>query len=165
MNNLPNLKIIIDIGAKETTFPEQYPEAQCHLFEPSPEYAKKLKEKYANWDVVINEFGISDCFKEGTYPYSISNDSFVLGGTPGPELPLKSLDKYIKDNAIEYIDLLKVDTEGMDLEILKGNPKAVGMSHYIIFEVWDNLLDFYRLLGEKFFIVDIGQRNYLCKRK
>jgi hypothetical protein len=36
------------------------------------------------------------------------------------ELPLTTLDRYAEDNQIAHIHFLKIDTQGFDLEVLKG---------------------------------------------
>lgn len=160
---LDNVKMIIDVGARDTDFPNTYPDAKCHLFEPHPIHCKVLREKFSNWDVVINEFGIGST--DEILPYDQTSESFVVGAAKSMNLPLKSLDAYLKKKRIKHIDILKVDTEAMDYAILKSNPMAVDMARYIIFETWDNYPDFQDLLSDDFYMLDIGLRNILCKRK
>ena len=51
-------------------------------------------------------------------------------------IPIKiiSLDYYLKNNNIKFIDLIKIDTEGYELEILKGLSKNFNKVKFIYFE-------------------------------
>ncbi len=158
-----DIKVIIDIGAKDTNYPIEYPEAFCHLFEPHPTYAQTLRERFSNWPVKINEYGIGD--KEALLLYDPYTESFIEGGTKDFDIRIRKLDNYLEENLINQIDILKVDTEGMDYIILKDNPKALAMTRYLIFEYWNDLGPFQLLLQDMFYMVPIGERNILCKKK
>tara|TARA_B100000989_G_scaffold246320_1_gene193483 strand:- start:1586 stop:2314 length:729 start_codon:yes stop_codon:yes gene_type:complete len=47
---------------------------------------------------------------------------------------IRSLDYYIKKNDIESIDILKIDTEGFELEVLKGLKENFHRVNFIYFE-------------------------------
>jgi len=52
------------------------------------------------------------------------------------KIPIKviTLDSFIKKNGIDYIDLLKIDTEGYELNILKGLNKYSNQVNLVYFE-------------------------------
>lgn len=160
-----DIKLIIDIGARNTDLPYKYPEAVCHLFEPSKSHFENLQKQFNNWPVILNNYGIGD--KKEILTYNVGSESFVLGGG-GYDVQLETLDWYIKKHKITQIDFLKIDTEGMDYRIIKGNPKALKITKYLQFETWDNPNELEALLNESlsnWYTVDIGERNVLCKKK
>ena len=44
------------------------------------------------------------------------------------------LSKYVDENRIENIDFIKIDTEGYELEVLKGAKEILYKAKYILFE-------------------------------
>lgn len=166
---LKHIKVVFDIGARDTEYPEIKPRAEYHLFEPNKEFYDKLVEKYkGKKNIYINNFALGD--KEKNVPYLVNSQSFIGSDctpTGSSELlyPMKKLDKYIEENNIKRIDFLKVDTEGYDFKILESSPKAVSLAKYIQYETWNDPYCFINLLSDEFELKDIGQRNILCKRK
>lgn len=167
--NLSRVKVVFDIGARDTEYPDIKPDAEYHLFEPNLEFFDLLVEKYkGKKNIHINNFGLGD--RVGKFQYDRTSQSFVGSDcTPTGEfetiLPMKKLDKYIKENNIKRIDFLKIDTEGYDYKILKSSPLAVSLARYIQYEVWNDPYCFVTLLGKDFEMKDIGTRNILCKRR
>ena len=47
---------------------------------------------------------------------------------------MTSLDNYIYQNKIQFIDILKIDTEGFEFEVLKGVTKNFKKIKFIYFE-------------------------------
>ena len=48
-----------------------------------------------------------------------------------------TLDNYCKDNQIEKIDILKIDTEGSELDILQGAQNILKKTDVVLVEVMD----------------------------
>lgn len=166
---LPNMKVIIDVGARDDTeYYDIYPEAEHHLFEPNLEFIANLKHKLAGKsNVQINPVGVSDIEDMGRYSRSVQ--AFVGGEArvvdPIDTYPLINLDRYVLEHDITRIDFLKVDVEGYDYKVLFGAPKAVHMSRFIQYEHWDNKKQYHALLGEAFDMEYVGYRNVLCMNK
>lgn len=163
-----NPQIIIDIGARDTIYPIKCPQAICHLFEPHPEHFKKLQEKFAtNKNVYLNNYGLGE--KNEMLRFNPILETFegseAMKNGGDYLIEIKTLDWYIEQNKITYIDLLKVDAEGMDYKILLGGPKAIALAKYMQVEYWEDQLPFRTLLEATFDMKDIGERNILCKRK
>lgn len=169
---LKDIKVVFDIGAKDNVeYLELKPNATYHLFEPSPTNFEVLKQKVkeGGWKkVFLNNFGLGD--KEEELTFDLKFETFegaikdvVLQG--GPVLKIKRLDDYIEERKIKRIDFIKIDAEGFDLRIIKGNPKAIGMTKYLQYEAWDNDEEMMEFIGKDFDIEDIGYRNYFCTRK
>lgn len=71
---------------------------------------------------------------------------------------LIALSDYIKNNGIKKIDLLKIDTEGFELEVLLGLKNYIGIVQCIIFEHhYDDMIE------KKYTFSDIN--NFLIKNK
>ena len=72
-----------------------------------------------------------------------------------------SLDSFIEKNNIEYVDLLKIDTEGYEYNVLKGLAKNICNIKLIYFEHhYDDMIiknykfkDIHSLLSKKGFIM------------
>lgn len=91
--------VIFDVGATQSTFPLYSNTCQFHMFDPEFELDKNVK--YSD-----------NCFINKT----ALNDS------------TNTIDDYCTKNNITRIDFLKIDTDGHDLQVLKG---ALGMLHTI----------------------------------
>lgn len=165
---LKNITVVFDVGARTSLdYLAIHPRAKYHLFEPVPKFNKWLTLQCKNKkNVTVNAYGLGD--KEGTFPYNTGLQAFSGGEAwngPGIDLPVKTLDWYVKKNKITRIDFLKIDAEGYDFKVLLGGKKAIEMTKYIQYEHWDNLTQFHELLEEDFEMEYIGLRNVLCKRK
>lgn len=166
---LKGIKVVFDIGARDTEYPDIKPDVEYHLFEPNKEFYNKLVEKYGDRkNIHINNFGLGD--KEGMVKYNSNSQSFEGGecepmGEYDKTYPIKKLDSYIRKHKIKRLDFLKVDTEGYDYIILKSSPLALSMVKYIQYETWNDPYKFANLLGERFTMENMGNRNILCKRK
>ena len=132
-NNNP---ILMDAGANVGTYTkalhEFFPEATIHSFEPHPATFKKLQSSVGIYATCHN-FGLGSKTEtvtlhdhhgqNGTTHASLYADN-VSGGSSGlstkTTVQLRSLDEFVADQNISNIDFLKIDTEGHDLEVLKG---------------------------------------------
>lgn len=126
------MQVVFDVGARTDM---DYPDTECHRFEPNPEFASKLSG-------IVNVFGLSD--KEEELLYNPVTQSFDKDGTI--LYPLKTLDSYAKD--IPVIDFLKIDAEGMDYRILLGGKQTLKKVKSLQFEYWDGVQKFVDLLPE-----------------
>ncbi|GAB4271008.1 MAG TPA: hypothetical protein DIU37_04245 [Opitutae bacterium] len=127
--------IIIDAGANVGQTVEEfkniYPSAIIHSFEPGPESFKNLQANTARWDDVFpNQAGLGDKaetkkFFQHEYSEMSSflegNENFGSGKAINSiEAPIITLDDYTEEHGINFIDLIKTDTQGYDLQVLKG---------------------------------------------
>lgn len=126
-------KIIFDIGANigqtAIIYNSQFNNAEIFCFEPAESNFNALKKNTwhsKNIHPIHNAVGS----QSGTVKLFHSHDPTMhhLKKSPIDEtdersselVELITLDEFCKKNEIEFIDLLKVDTEGHDLEVLKG---------------------------------------------
>lgn len=156
--------VVIDVGANVGDWSHAvasvYSNAIIHAVEASPPTAQRLHERLGKYDKIhIHKCGLS---KEPgeidfyVYPDSSSELSGGRAALHSHVIPRQikvnviSGDMLCEQNNIKEIDLLKVDVEGLDLEVLKGFSKilASGKVKAIQFELegGNYLLDFYRFL-------------------
>jgi FkbM family methyltransferase len=126
---------VFDVGSNEgqsiDLFRMHFKNVAIHAFEPGKQAFSILESRHASTAGIIklNNFGLgsrdeSRQFVE-TVPSSMS--SFL---EPGREawgsvasrqaLDIHTLDAYSAANRVNFIDILKIDTQGFDLEVLKG---------------------------------------------
>lgn len=92
---------------------------QIHVFEPVPEYAKKIRQRFIkNPYVIVHEFGLA---KESTI------SSIAIGADASSqykqsentiEIQLIKADDFFKENKIQSIDLMKINIEGGEYDLL-----------------------------------------------
>jgi len=124
--------LIVDVGANvgqtTETMLRTFAEPRVIAFEPSPVSFGALRKKYGSHPRVrIEQCGLGE--RDGTLPFNISsdfsvNDSFLMPTSAVPVesllVPVRTLDRYCEEQGILAIDLLKVDTQGYDLSVLRG---------------------------------------------
>jgi len=132
--------IIFDVGANigqsASWFLRDYAEACIWCFEPSAQLYAGLKNRYANNPRVTCEHcAIGSSGGEATLIQTANSSMFHLSGNatvlpPGVTaigsegVRVMTLDDYCSRCGIDHVDFLKIDTEGHDLEVLRG---AIGM--------------------------------------
>ncbi len=50
------------------------------------------------------------------------------------KINIKSLDNFLKENKIDYVEILKIDTEGYDFNVIKSLGDRINCINYIYFE-------------------------------
>ena len=132
---IPKLKpkILFDIGANLgqtcTQMRSNFPNAFIHSFEPIPETFASLvnnTSRLPNISCHNCAMGSKSGVKNIKYTPRSGNNSLKTGvhdNNPDAieaRIDIKTVDEFCEDHGIEKIDLLKTDTEGYDLEVLKG---------------------------------------------
>jgi FkbM family methyltransferase len=116
--------IVLDLGGYEGTWTQKiFDKYQCNIyvFEPIPNLYKNLVEKFKNYDKIkVYNFGISD--KEKEIEISLLNDgsSFYLESENKVSAKVISLIKFLKENQLGSIDLIKINIEGDEFPLLKN---------------------------------------------
>lgn len=127
--------VIFDVGAHHGEslheFTNWFPRAHVYCFEPGAEaYAALRKRARRNPRVTCIKAALGDAVGEGTLFVRRSTDNSSLKNYAS-EHPLEDLqsaelvhvstiDNFCATEGIDQIDLLKVDTEGLDLNVLSG---------------------------------------------
>jgi FkbM family methyltransferase len=149
--NLDSVRSIVDVGASIGSmtgyFLRIFPGSTVHAIEPYSVSYNALQATYSNNpNVKTHKIGLSDT--EGSQKMFIQADSGYNSLNPAVNLPsdamnalseeimVDTLDTFCSRNNISEIDLIKIDTEGLDVKVLKGgeNLLRAGKIHYIYVE-------------------------------
>lgn len=142
--HLKNIKVIFDVGSNVGIVSKYlyklFPKAEYYLFEPLKEnfLISSLNCPFAT----VEKIALSD--KNGFENFFVDNENIMASKIPYTykqtiekirTIPAKD---YVKLHGIKQIDLLKIDTEGSEIAILKGFKNLKNIK-YIIAEVHSDL--------------------------
>ena len=139
-----NLETVYDIGASDGSFTNNisqylHEDTKYHLFEPY-EYTEIEVDVDHQWHRVylsdsarkVN-FYINDEFHTGNSYYK--EDTVAFDEIEPVEVITVSLDKYVAENNLTLPDLIKIDTQGSELDILKGAEYCLKNASVLILEL------------------------------
>lgn len=127
---------VVDIGAHEGSYAREVaalaPGARVFAFEPHPETFKRLAAGAVGYTpvhaAVASEAGTLSLYDHGS-PAGTQHASLVRGvietihEEPTArrwDVPATTLDRFVAEQGIVRIHLLKIDTEGSELDVLRG---------------------------------------------
>jgi FkbM family methyltransferase len=141
-----NCKSALDIGSNIGGMAERMilcGVTEVHLFEPAPQimdHARRLEAEYPDAKVVFNTLGVSDCEGElknvqlmncwtlqgegQDIGYPVSPGALELQPTPF-DMKFTTVDKYVTDNGMSSLDILKIDVEGYEPRVLRGARETI----------------------------------------
>jgi FkbM family methyltransferase len=145
-----HLRTIFDVGANEGQSAEEYlkkfPDAQIYCFEPVSATYEKLCHRLSA-KPRVRSFNLGLGKEEGAAKILCRGPSTVFRMTtlwgeaahlpsgPTESIKMVTIDKFCKDNGTSEINYLKVDTEGGDLDVLKGAESMLGRQRIDLVEV------------------------------
>jgi FkbM family methyltransferase len=126
-----SVRTVIDVGANEgqtvSAVASAFPGAMVHAFEPIATTFDVLQRSFgADPNVRVNRLAVSSAAGTAlmrSASYSPASHIVLDQAGAGDRLvsvETVTLDAYCGQHAIAHIDILKTDTEGHDLEVLKG---------------------------------------------
>lgn len=148
-----NVKVVLDIGANvgaaTVFFSELYPAAKIHAFEPIPGNMEILKLNAASrgrpGSIECHLLALSDNDGELQMIHSPNTRncggwSFYQRGAEGSEekvsVSVRKSGDFLRELALERVDVIKIDTEGAEKEILHGlTPEQLASVQYIVGEL------------------------------
>jgi FkbM family methyltransferase len=148
---IPYNPIIVEVGGFEgenaARVARNYPDGRVIVFEPNPRAFKTLLQNieglsnataiqaalhsysgvatlHLNHGVYCNDMRLEkwSSLLEG---FCLGTDHFNCFRGPAIEVPCLVLDEWCKENGIDHIDFLHLDTEGFELQILKSSPEIL----------------------------------------
>jgi FkbM family methyltransferase len=139
-----NIKIIFDVGSRNQSIFLDF-NGEVHYFEPVKLFINELKNKFNNNSKsIFNNFGLGNENKSiNYYPkyesfYDRINSCNISDEKNKIKLSIKKGDDYLQEikslHNITEIDFFKIDTEGFELEVLKGLKNSLPIIKYIQFE-------------------------------
>ena len=160
---IPNINVFVDVGAHEgetsNLFNKHLNIKKIYCFEPSPINYKNLKKKIVkNGNTYLLNFGLGD--KDGQEDFNQLEESssstlvkinekskYFIKKKKIINLFIKKkfkifsqtvnimkLSNFMHKESIEYIDILKIDTEGYEIKVIKGAEEKIKKIDYIYFE-------------------------------
>ena len=142
-------KVIIDVGANRGTWTRRairtFPSAEYHLFEPQDSLRSSLEEiSKTHPNVCIHSLGVGRETGEEIFTFNSDRDdssNFRMTASEAQArgfvqkaLPLISIDDFVKKHSIACVDILKIDAEGLDLEVIKGASHTLRAVEYVFIE-------------------------------
>jgi len=118
----------VNLGQTTKKMLSHYPEATIYGFEPSKNCFETLKIDFKNDNVSLYNLAVgSSCGQLEFNEYSWSALNSLLKRAYGSAkivstylVDVVTIDAFCKNNAVSHIHLLKTDTEGYELNVLKG---------------------------------------------
>jgi FkbM family methyltransferase len=128
---LPSVTTVLDVGANEgqmaLSFAEAFPDARVFAFEPVPATFSNLVERTADMpQIECFDVALGPCEDDVTIQLADrSGQNSLLNAVPepGPDtvtLRVTTGDAWASEHGVEHVDVLKIDTEGYDLNVLSG---------------------------------------------
>lgn len=136
-----NRLVIFDVGANRgqtiARYRRLFPSASIHAFEPVREFYDQCAATCrADTNVFVNNFAVGDTDGEAMFHETVGGQtSSILAATDQVSyyfsegdfndyrtypVRKRSLDSYCNEVGVESIDILKLDTEGYELAVLRG---------------------------------------------
>jgi FkbM family methyltransferase len=129
--------VVFDVGANVGNYSKKLrksnPEVDIFCFEPHPVNFKALKTNASNLNLKLFQCGVgSSTGVLNLYDYAdddgSSHASFYKDvieeihnrKAVGHQVNIIALDQFVEQNGIDRVSLLKIDTEGHEMEVLKG---------------------------------------------
>ena len=139
-------RTVLDIGAYQghwaVTLQKHFPSSNLFLVEANPGHLPHLKK--SGFDFTIALLGDKPKKSVNFYttqpPYSNTGASIYKENTQAykqskiKKLPMTTLDAIVKKHQLRNIDFIKLDTQGSELDILKGGLKTAKQAKYILLE-------------------------------
>lgn len=169
--------VVFDIGANKGEYTKLISNiinnAQIFSFEPHPKTFNVLKNNCQNNSNITlfncalsSEKGKLELFdyksKDGSSHASLSSEIFSTvhnSEITSHQVDVSTVDSICKENNVKFIDFLKIDVEGYELDVLKGTNKMIESNKikYIQFEFTQlntttriYFKDFWEVLSEKY---------------
>jgi FkbM family methyltransferase len=137
---LPGDGVIMDVGANigmaAVWFDARYPGRPIHCFEPLAENARLIALNAPAARVNAVAAGA----KDGITTLSVDSDAVMASRIPyaraagDRQVRVVALDDYVREEGVDRIAILKIDAEGMELDVLEGARESLDRTDTIAME-------------------------------
>jgi len=136
---------VVDIGASNGSWSDalmrHFPDSRYLLIEAQPAHEPALREycaRHANVEFVLAAAGdrVGSIFFDAAEPLS-GQASYTRTEAANVELPVTTVDREVKSRALRGPYLLKFDTHGFELPILKGALETLRDTAVIVMECYN----------------------------
>lgn len=141
LENIKEAKVIIDIGANVGFFSklcrDLFPKSKIFSFEPIPKTFQCLKNNFRDdKNTIVFNLAISD-FNGKTKMNFDEKDSTTsqISDKGGVEVNVRRLDDIARENNIDCVDMLKIDTETFEAHVLRGGSDSLSKTKYLFIEI------------------------------
>jgi FkbM family methyltransferase len=132
--------VVFDVGANVGNWTEQaigqHKNLNVFAFEPIPTLVDSMTKKFEEKKVTVKKLAMFSSEKKLDFEYyenhsdasGIYHQNWVTQECGAPKkitVDTTYLDKFCKDNKINHINFLKIDTEGSELDVLKGGSELL----------------------------------------
>ena len=156
---LPSCRTVFDVGANVGDWAQMAiginPDIDLHCFEPSEQTFQQLLSRKFPSNVSCNNWGLGSKKENRTlyldHVYSGSASVFKREGADGllsdtlleESVRVDTFENYVDELAITFVDFVKIDVEGCELEAFKGMNSAIkkGQVMTIQFEYGSTYID------------------------
>lgn len=115
--------IVFDLGGFEGDWSSDiYSKYLCqiYLFEPVPTYAKQIKKRFRlNEKIIIHQFGLGDRDFNTQFSIGAESSSQYIKSSEMVDVSIQDIKKFILNNAIDKIHLMKINIEGGEYDLLE----------------------------------------------
>jgi FkbM family methyltransferase len=132
-----NPEIILDVGSRDLDqsieFSKAFPNSIIHAFEPNPnQFDMCVKKSKTHSNIFVHQFAVGDAKSNLDFYLTLGNigASSLLKPIDVPfastqeyekiSVDCVRLDEWLLENNIKYVDILWMDTQGVELLALKG---------------------------------------------
>lgn len=140
---------IYDIGANKGGWTEEclkyFPSSNYYLFEPQISLKKDIDLRFKNFKNVQlfsvgvgnvnNQLNFTIHDRDDSCSFSFSEQEAKDRGFEQIKIPIVKLESFVKENDLKKPSILKIDAEGLDLEVLEGANGLLQHSDIIMVEV------------------------------
>ena len=133
---------VIDIGVAYGTdfLLKNFPKANFFLIEPNPFFFNSIEEKIVKkYSAKLFKVAAGNENGKKKFYYSEGFSSFIQREDykikKEIEVNISTLDEILKNDDLKGKNLLKIDTEGFELEVLKGSTKTLQEVNYLVIEM------------------------------
>jgi FkbM family methyltransferase len=172
---------IMDVGANHGHYTRKarskFPKARITMIEPQGWLQPSFQDLLDN-DPLIQFFPVGAGRRRGSFQFTIAkrddSSTFRLSpeeakarGLEQKEIPVVTLNELVTENGLPVPDLVKIDAEGLDLEVLEGASDFFGRTEVFMVEAGvvnkmfaNSVLDMVKYMDDKGYrLVDITDLN------